>query len=134
MKGNLNNLRPPFTPEEAREIGKRGAQRSAEVRRAKKQTRELAMNLLSKTLKDEGLIEKLNQLGIRKKNFTIHEAAIAGQILGCIAGDARCFKVLIDVIEPRDSVDTGNMEDLSPLADLLNAEDEDNDGGGENCG
>ena len=35
-RGNINNLRPPFSPEEARKNGKKGAARSAVVRRRRK--------------------------------------------------------------------------------------------------
>lgn len=38
---NTDNLRPPFTPSEAREMGKKGASKSHESRRKKKQLREL---------------------------------------------------------------------------------------------
>lgn len=41
-KGNKDNLRPPFTPEEAREYGKKGAIKSAESRRLKASMRDAA--------------------------------------------------------------------------------------------
>lgn len=50
---NEQNLRPPFTPEEAREMGKKGAEASARARRRKKSMAETLRQVLNEQVKDE---------------------------------------------------------------------------------
>ena len=115
------NLRPcehKLTEEEA----KRGGIKSGEARRAKRTLKEYAENLLSCVVKDEKLhrqLEKLGMLPASGKKYTFYEAMIIGQVAQAVKGNTAAFNAIKDTVEPKDGVVGSNVEDLSPLADLL---------------
>lgn len=90
------NLRKPFSPDEAREYGRKGAERSAQVRRAKRDMRETFRALLGMPLK-EGDLEKVTALaGANRKNVTVGEAIALIMANKAIRGDVRAAEFVRD--------------------------------------
>lgn len=73
---NPENLKPPFTPEEARENGKKGAIASAKARRAKKDLREAMIALLEGKGKD-------GRTGAENLAASLFEKALSGDVRAC---------------------------------------------------
>lgn len=116
---NPQNLVPPFqSPSEARERGKNGGKKSGEARRRKKSMQELAQAMLSCRVTDDALKDKFASLGFDTKKMTMAEAMIAGQVMEAMK-NPNSFKLLLELVEPRDEIKPDTVEDLSPLADLL---------------
>lgn len=116
---NPKNLVPPFqSPSEAREKGRKGGIKSGESKRRKKSMQELAQAMLSCRVTDDALKSKFESLGFDTKKMTMAEAMIAGQVMEAMK-NPNSFKLLLELVEPRDEIKTDTVEDLSPLADLL---------------
>ena len=118
------DLRKPQSKEEAQEWGRRGGIASGQARRQKKAMRELAENLLNATIKDEAYLERMKDMGFKTKGLKMSEGMIIGQILKAMEGDPRCFKEILELVEPKDEIKTTEVEDLSPLAELLKIGDD----------
>lgn len=72
-RGNINNLKPPFTPEEARQRGREGGKKSAVVRREKKKLSDIYREFLS-TPEGQALIDKAVRKGMDKNPTSmLHE-------------------------------------------------------------
>ena len=115
------NLIPGAHPLSIEEASK-GGKASGETRRAKKTLRELADDLLSFVVKDERLTGKYKKLGINgdgKGKYTFKEAILIGQIVQAAKGDTKAYNAIRDTLEPKDDATVGAVEDLTPLADLL---------------
>ncbi len=109
---NTQNLRTP-TSEEAREIGRKGGKRSAEVRKKRKTLREGLLILLQEQLKDESgnITDKTTQ-----------DAIIAGLVKRAVKGDTRAFEIIRDTIgeKPAENV-IMSTPDFSALDKLRGA-------------
>ena len=112
------------TESEAREKGREGGKKSGEARRRKKSMQELAQAMLSCRVTDDALKDKFASLGFDTKKMTMAEAMIAGQVMEAMK-NPNSFKLLLELVEPRDEIKPDTVEDLSPLADLLRGDDED---------
>ena len=112
------------TESEAREKGREGGKKSGEARRRKKTMQELAQAMLSCRVTDDALKSKFESLGFDTKKMTMAEAMIAGQVMEAMK-NPNSFKLLLELVEPRDEIKPDTVEDLSPLADLLRGDDED---------
>lgn len=114
----------------SQEEQKKGGKRSGEVRRAKKAMREYAESLLSSIVADKALLRKLGRKGFdpnKRGGYTFYEAIIIGQIASAINGDARSYNAIKETVEPKTDGIGANVEDLSPLADLLRIDKKDED-------
>lgn len=111
------------TESEAREKGREGGKKSGEARRRKKSMQELAQAMLSCRVTDDALKDKFASLGFDTKKMTMAEAMIAGQVMEAMK-NPNSFKLLLELVEPRDEIKTDVVEDLSPLADLLRGDDD----------
>ena len=124
---NDDNLKR-YTSSEAREYGKKGAAKSAEVRRKKKAMRERAEALLSCKLKDPTLLENYRNAGLLspKGSMDLADAILAAQIVQALTGkggDPKAFKAILDLVEPdgiSNAADENNAQ-MEALADLLQA-------------
>lgn len=122
---NDDNLKR-YTSSEAREYGKKGAAKSAEVRRKKKAMRERAEALLSCKLKDPTLLENYRNAGLLspKGSMDLADAILAAQIVQALTGkggDPKAFKAILDLVEPdgiSNAADENNAQ-MEALADLL---------------
>lgn len=118
------NLRPSEY-KLSRDEAKKGGKRSGEVRRAKKTMREYTESLLSSIVADKALLRKLGRKGFdpnKRGGYTFYEAIIIGQIASAMNGDARSYNAIKETVEPKTNGIGANVEDLSPLADLLRIE------------
>lgn len=111
------------TESEAREKGREGGKKSGEARRRKKTMQELAQAMLSCRVTDDALKSKFESLGFDTKKMTMAEAMIAGQVMEAMK-NPNSFKLLLELVEPRDEIKPDTVEDLSPLADLLRGDDD----------
>ena len=93
---NEQNLRPPFTPKEAREYGRKGAEASAKVRRRKRDMRETFRDLLDMPLKEGDLEEVTALAGANRKNVTVGEAIALIMANKAIKGDVRAAEFVRD--------------------------------------
>lgn len=96
MALNTQNLRPPFTPEEAREYGRKGAAASAKVRRQKRDMRETFRDLLDMPLKEGDLDEVTALAGANRKNVTVGEAIALIMANKAIKGDVKAAEFVRD--------------------------------------
>jgi hypothetical protein len=120
---NPQNLDPVRTKEEARKRGSNGGKKSGEAKRKKKTMQELAQAMLSCRVTDDALKDKFASLGFDTNKMTMAEAMIAGQVMEAMK-NPNSFKLLLELVEPRDEIKTDVVEDLSPLADLLRGDDD----------
>lgn len=97
MKGH-ENLKPNSerTPEELREQTRRAGIKSGQARRAKKQMRELAVEMLNAALAPE-MAKKLNVFKVGKNDQTYNAAIVAKQIAKALQGDINAAKFLQDL-------------------------------------
>lgn len=97
---NEQNLRPPFTPSEAREYGRKGAAASAEARRKKKACAEIAMRVIQSELSasDRAKVEKVTG-PLADDEDTLYAAAVAQMVAKAVKGDVRAFHELQGVVE-----------------------------------
>ena len=123
MALNPQNLTPVRSEDEARKKGREGGKKSGEARRRKKSMQELAQAMLSCRVTDDALKDKFASLGFDTKKMTMAEAMIAGQVMEAMK-NPNSFKLLLELVEPRDEIKPDVVEDLSPLADLLRGDDD----------
>lgn len=93
---NEQNLRPPFTPKEAREYGRKGAAASARVRRQKRDMRETFRDLLDMPLKEGDLDEVTALAGANRKNVTVGEAIALVMASKAVKGDVKAAEFVRD--------------------------------------
>lgn len=90
---NVQNLKPRhLTSEEASIIGKKGAEKSIEVRRKNKGMKQILQTLLSLPLTngETTSTEDIQSLGeIKGRNITVEEAIMLQQIQKALKGDMR---------------------------------------------
>lgn len=97
---NEQNLRPPFSPNEAREYGRRGGIASAESRRQKKTFAETLDRLLETPVTDKAQLEIIRKTGIPINGEPTYKDFITATTL---------FK----------AIKRGSVDDLSKLIDIL---------------
>ena len=97
---NEQNLIPmeQRSPEEAREMGRKGGRASGESRRRKKSLREAAELYLSLPVADKRAWNKLARDGVDPEDVDNQMAIIAGLSIKAAKGDAKAAKVLFDLI------------------------------------
>lgn len=134
-----------FTKENASEMGKRGAAKSAEVRRRNKEYKQAAQNILQMGLK-KGSIDEFNSIEEAKgKNLTVADQIYIIQVAKALKGDRQaaefCFKY--GGLEPSQNVEikaevaenVGYLDDISKqlidyrnITNFLNEEKDDKKG------
>lgn len=95
-RGGFKNL-----PKEVlSEYGKKGAKKTAEVKREKKRLRESLDILLQMPLKARGEEADIDQIKafaqLKGKNVTVEQAILIAQIQRALKGDSKAFKLLRD--------------------------------------
>lgn len=75
-RGNVNNLKKPRSTEEARERGRLGGIKSGEVRRAKKNARQMARILLESKVAEPKAREILKEMGFADEDTTNQTALL----------------------------------------------------------
>ena len=96
---NNENL-VPFTEETAREMGKRGAIKSAESRRRKKSIAETVAQTLNSKVTDKGQLALIKKSGMpTPKNPTYKDFIVASVIMKCIKrGDVNDLSKIMEII------------------------------------
>ena len=97
---NEQNLIPmeQRSPEEAREMGRKGGRASGESRRRKKSLREAAELYLSLPVSDKRAWNKLAKDGVAPEDVDNQMAIIAGLSIKAAKGDAKAAKVLFELV------------------------------------
>lgn len=97
---NEQNLRPPYTPKEARSYGAKGGQKSGESKRRKKTISATLDKLLSEPVKDA------KQLDVIAKS-------------GMPVGARPTYKDFLVASVIMKSIKRGNVDDLSKIIDII---------------
>ena len=97
---NEQNLIPmeKRSPEEAREMGRKGGRASGEARRRKKSLREAAELYLSLPVADKRAWNKLARDGVAPEDVDNQMAIIAGLTIKAVKGDAKAAKLLFELV------------------------------------
>lgn len=97
-RGNLNNLKPVQTKEEARERGRKGGIKSGEIRREKKTMRETAKAILSMKVVGEKNRATLEKFGIEESDQNYQTAAIVMLLQrALVEGDTSSIRLLAEL-------------------------------------
>ena len=98
---NLVNLRDR-TPEERKEIAKKGGQISAENRRNRKQLKEALIVVMNLPVKDNEKLDELNDIGnINKKNVTVIEKIAINLCKRAMDGDEKALNLILELTGER---------------------------------
>lgn len=99
---NEKNLKPVRTKREARERGKKGGQKSGEVRREKRLLRDCMNDLLDLPVNDTKKWNKLSRMGIDAENIDNRALLTASLFMKAVeCGDVAAFKEIRDLIGER---------------------------------
>ena len=110
-----------MTPEEAREVGRRGGKASVKARRERrerqKDMRYIFTDLLTMTIKGGKVystedIENFSHL--KGKNITVNEAICVRQVQKALMGDAKAFEFIRDIMGEK-PVDKLEVKDVTPV-------------------
>lgn len=114
-ENSLKNLRPPKSSEEARERGRIGGIKSGEVRRKRKELRDVLDTLLSLPVGLEAQKEALLALGLREEDCNNQTLISVAMIQAAAGGDVKAATWLRDTVgeKPTDKLET-NVQ-LNPL-------------------
>lgn len=95
---NEQNLIPfnERTPEEHRELSKKGAEMANKVKRQKKSMKEQLELLLSLPIKNEKIKAQLKELGIEENQMNNQMALLIAQYQKGLKGDTQAFNTLRD--------------------------------------
>lgn len=86
------------TPEERREIARAGGIASGAARRRKRSLKQAADLYLSLPVTDRRVWNKIARDGVNPEDIDNQMAMIVGLTEAAVQGDARCAKVLIDLL------------------------------------
>ena len=113
---NEQNLIPmeQRSPEEAREMGRKGGRASGVSRRRKKSLREAADLYLSLPVANRRAWNKISAEGVDQDDIDNQMAMIIGLTQKAIKGDAKAAKIIVDLIGPERKEDSA-MEKLDNL-------------------
>lgn len=112
--GNIGNMRPPRTKDEARERGRNGGIASGEARRRKKTMREALEMMLYNTELSEQTKQILQAEGIKNADDFNHQMVITRSLIAkAESGDVQAYNAICAMIgeKPADKVEmTGDIE------------------------
>lgn len=86
------------TPEERREIARAGGIASGAARRRKRSLKQAADLYLSLPVTDRRVWNKIARGGVDPENIDNQMAMIVGLTEAAVQGDARCAKILVDLL------------------------------------
>ena len=123
---NEQNLIPmeQRSPEEAREMGRKGGRASGESRRRKKSLREAAELYLSLPVSDKRAWNKLARDGVGPEDVDNQMAIIAGLTIKAAKGDAKAAKVLFDLLGEQTGKFSADVAEDDPITKSLKEEAE----------
>ena len=123
---NEKNLIPmeQRSPEEAREMGRKGGRASGVSRRRKKSLREAAELYLSLPVSDKRAWNKLARDGVEPEDVDNQMAVIAGLTIRAAKGDAKAAKVLFDLLGEQTGKFSADVAEDDPITKSLKEEAE----------
>lgn len=123
---NEKNLIPmeQRSPEEAREMGRKGGRASGVSRRRKKSLREAAELYLSLPVSDKRAWNKLARDGVEPEDVDNQMAIIAGLTIKAAKGDAKAAKVLFDLLGEQVGKFSADVSEDDPITKSLKEEAE----------
>ena len=116
---NEKNLKPVRTKREARERGKKGGQKSGEVRREKRLLRDCMTELLDLPVNDTERRNKLSRMGIDPERIDNRALLTVSLFMRAVEfGDVAAFKEIRDLIG--ENVSEANNSKLDELIEGFN--------------
>lgn len=97
---NEQNLRPPYTPNEAREYGRKGGYKSGQSKRRKKSLSETAAKILNEQVRDPKQLEIIKKSGLPVTGKPTYKDFFVASVI-------------------MKSIKKGSMDDLMKMASLL---------------
>jgi hypothetical protein len=110
--GNINNMKPPRTKDEARERGRKGGIASGEARRRKKTMREALEMLLFDTKLNEQTKQMLQAEGIKNADDFNHQMVITRSLIAkAESGDVQAYHAICAMIgeKPSENFNLGGV-------------------------
>lgn len=108
---NDNNLKTP-SHREAVDRGKKGGQRSGEVRRERKRIKEYLEILLSVKENEPSILEEMNELDLNEEDKTQAMAITLSALKKAKSGDLRAIEFIRDTIGEKPSLDINSNMDI----------------------
>lgn len=109
-RGNIGNMKPPRSKDEAKERGKKGGIASGEARRRKKTMREALEMLLFNTKLNEHTKQMLKAEGIENADDFNHQMVITRSLIAkAESGDVQAYNAICQMIgeKPAEKLDIG---------------------------
>jgi hypothetical protein len=110
--GNINNMKPPRTKDEAKERGRNGGIASGEARRRKKTMREALEMLLFDTKLNEQTKQMLQAEGIKNADDFNHQMVITRSLIAkAESGDVQAYHAICAMIgeKPSENFNLGGV-------------------------
>ena len=110
--GNINNMKPPRTKEEAKERGRNGGIASGESRRRKKTMREALEMMLYDTKLNEHTKQMLQAEGIKNADDFNHQMVITRSLIAkAESGDVQAYHAICAMIgeKPSENFNLGGV-------------------------
>ena len=103
----IKNLTPFANSEVAREMGRKGAIKSAEVRRETKKMKEALKSLLKLPVKDTDLKSELEELGFEDEEMNNQLALLVAAYKRGVQGDIKAIEFIRDTIgeKPKEEIE-----------------------------
>lgn len=113
---NNGNLRPPFTPEEAREFGRKGGAASGNARRRKRMLRETIQIAAQCQVKNDKLRKMVKGMmgdEVDEEDIDLQLAATVGMFMAATKGNANAFAQIYGALEGAQEVDEMEEDAMS---------------------
>lgn len=103
----IKNLKPFPNSEVAREMGRKGAIKSAEVRREKKKMKDALKSLLKLPIKNGSLKDELKELGFEDEEMNNQLALLVAAYNRGLLGDIKAIEFIRDTIgeKPKEEIE-----------------------------
>lgn len=121
---NEQNLIPmeQRSPEEAREMGRKGGRASGESRRRKKSLREAAELYLSLPVANRRAWNKISAEGVDPDDIDNQMAMIIGLTQKAVKGDAKAAKIIVDLLDKQMGKTADDALEDDPITKSLKEE------------
>lgn len=110
----IKNLKPFPNSEVAREMGRKGAIKSAEVRREKKKMKDALKSLLKLPIKSPGLKDELKNLGFEDEEMNNQLALLVSAYNRGLQGDIKAIEFIRDTIgeKPKEEIELKEVPNI----------------------
>ena len=110
----IKNLKPFPNSEVAREMGRKGAIKSAEVRREKKKMKDALKSLLKLPIKNGSLKDELKELGFEDEEMNNQLALLVSAYNRGLQGDIKAIEFIRDTIgeKPKEEIELKEVPNI----------------------